>query len=141
MRASTWRARVDGCVEDEAEAPASEKLCRELVRRFQAAINGMDVPAMVALLSEEQPVSVRGSPRLRIDGGACANDAWYGLALAASMQGDAFPGLPALADVVHLVATDVAFRALHLDVDDEGGRRQRARPRGSGAEAESGEKE
>jgi RNA polymerase sigma-70 factor (ECF subfamily) len=54
-----------------------------LVRRFQAAINGMDVPAMVALLSEEQPVSVRESPRLRIDGGACANDAWYGLALAA----------------------------------------------------------
>jgi RNA polymerase sigma-70 factor (ECF subfamily) len=69
--------------QDEAEAPASEKLCRELVRRFQAAINGMDVPAMVALLSEEQPVSVRESPRLRIDGGACANDAWYGLALAA----------------------------------------------------------
>jgi RNA polymerase sigma factor (sigma-70 family) len=69
--------------EDEAEAPASEKLCRELIRRFQAAINGMDVPAMVTLLGEEQPASVRESPRLRIDAGACANDASYGLALAA----------------------------------------------------------
>jgi hypothetical protein len=72
-------------VEDkgEAEAPASEKLCRELIRRFQAAINGIDVPAMLMLLGEEQPVSVRESPRLRIHAGACANDASYGLALAA----------------------------------------------------------
>jgi RNA polymerase sigma factor (sigma-70 family) len=69
--------------EDEAEAPASEKLCRELIRRFQVAINGMDVPAMLTLLGEEQPVSVRESPRLRIHAGACANDASYGLALAA----------------------------------------------------------
>jgi RNA polymerase sigma-70 factor (ECF subfamily) len=69
--------------EDEVEAPASEKLCRELIRRFQAAINGMDVPAMITLLGEEQPVSVRESPRLRIHAGACANDASYGLALAA----------------------------------------------------------
>lgn len=69
--------------EVEAEAPASEKLCRELIRRFQAAINGLDVPAMVTLLGEEQPVSVRTSPRLRIHAGACANEASYGLALAA----------------------------------------------------------
>jgi RNA polymerase sigma-70 factor (ECF subfamily) len=69
--------------EDEAEAPASEKLCRELIRRFQAAINGMDVPAMLTLLGEEQPVSVRASPRLQIHAGACANDASYGLTLAA----------------------------------------------------------
>lgn len=69
--------------EDEAEAPASEKLCRELIRRFQAAINGLDVQAMVTLLGEEQPVSVRQSPRLQIHTGACANDASYGLALAA----------------------------------------------------------
>jgi RNA polymerase sigma factor (sigma-70 family) len=69
--------------ENEAEAPASEKLCRELIRRFQAAINGLDVPAMLMLLGEEQPVSVRESPRLRIHAGACANDASYGLALAA----------------------------------------------------------
>lgn len=69
--------------EVEAEAPASEKLCRELIRRFQAAINGLDVPAMVTLLGEEQSTSVRVSPRLRIHAGACANDASYGLALAA----------------------------------------------------------
>jgi RNA polymerase sigma-70 factor (ECF subfamily) len=69
--------------EDQGEASPDEKLCRELIRRFQAAINGMDVPAMVTLLADEQPVSVRESPQLRIRAGACANDAWYGLALAA----------------------------------------------------------
>lgn len=56
-----------------AEAPPSEKLNRELIRRFQAAINGLDVPAMVTLLGDEQPMSVR----------ACANDASYHFALAA----------------------------------------------------------
>ena len=50
-----------------------EKLCRELVRRFQAAINGRDLPAMVSLLAAEQPVSVREAP---------ANDACYAQALA-----------------------------------------------------------
>jgi RNA polymerase sigma-70 factor (ECF subfamily) len=69
--------------EDKGEASPDEKLCRELIRRFQAAINGRDVPAMVTLLAEEQPVSVRESPQLRIHTGACANDARYGLALAA----------------------------------------------------------
>ncbi len=63
------------------EAPASERLCRELIRRFQAAINGMDVPAMVTLLGEEQPVSVREYPQLQAR--ACANDPAYGIALAA----------------------------------------------------------
>ncbi len=70
-------------LENRAEAPASEKLCRELIRRFQAAINGMDLPAMVTLLGEEQPVSVRVAPQLRIDAGACANDASYRHLLAA----------------------------------------------------------
>ena len=69
--------------EAEAETPASEKLCRELLLRFQAAINGLEVPAMVTLLGEEQPMSVHQSPRLRINAGPCANDAAYGLALAA----------------------------------------------------------
>jgi RNA polymerase sigma-70 factor (ECF subfamily) len=69
--------------EDKGEASPAEKLCRELIRRFQAAINGVDVPAMVTLLAEEQPVSVRESPQLRIHTGACANDASYGLVLAA----------------------------------------------------------
>jgi len=54
---------------------ASEKLNRELVRRFQAAINGMDMPEVITLLGDMQPVSVGVS--------ACANDAVYRLALAA----------------------------------------------------------
>ncbi|CUI05048.1 sigma-70 family RNA polymerase sigma factor [Massilia sp. P8910] len=69
--------------EDQAEAPAGDKLCRELIRRFQAAINGLDMPAMVSLLGEEQPVAVRESPRLPVRAGACANDASYGMILAA----------------------------------------------------------
>lgn len=60
-----------------------EKLCRDLIRRFQAAINGQDVPAMVALLAEEQPVFVHASPQLRVNAGTCANDPSYWLALAA----------------------------------------------------------
>lgn len=63
--------------EDDAQTPASEKLCRELIRRFQAAINGRDVPAMVTLLGDEQPVSVIGSPLPQLRGGASANDACY----------------------------------------------------------------
>ena len=59
-----------------------EKLCRELVRRFQAAINGLDVPAMMLLLAAEQPVSVCASC-LRGHDGRCANDDAYGLKLAA----------------------------------------------------------
>lgn len=60
-----------------------QKLCRELVRQFQAAINGMDVPAVVTLLAPEQPMSVSTAPQGRIRAGACANDAWYACALAA----------------------------------------------------------
>lgn len=62
--------------EQQAEAPASEKLNRELIRRFQAALNGIDVPAMITLLGEEQPMSVHTSFRTE----ACANDAVYALA-------------------------------------------------------------
>ncbi|MFB9244956.1 sigma-70 family RNA polymerase sigma factor [Massilia antarctica] len=69
--------------EDQAEAPAGDKLCRELIRRFQAAINGLDMPAMVSLLGEEQPVAVRQSPRLPVRAGACANDASYGIVMTA----------------------------------------------------------
>jgi branched-subunit amino acid aminotransferase/4-amino-4-deoxychorismate lyase len=67
---------------EKGETAPDEKLCRELVRRFQAAINGIDVPAMVSLLAEEQPVSVREAPQLRLRA-ACANDAAYRLSLAA----------------------------------------------------------
>ncbi len=66
-----------------AEPPESERLCRELLRRFQAAINHMDMPAMVTLLCDEQPVQVRAAPQLRYDAGASANDAIFYLAMAA----------------------------------------------------------
>ncbi len=48
-----------------------EKLNRDLVRRFQAAINNMDAAAVVTLLTDMQPMQV------------CANDASYVMALAA----------------------------------------------------------
>lgn len=67
---------------DKAEPPLDEKLCRELVRRFQAAINGLDLPAVVTLLAPEQPVSVSAAPPLRMRGSA-ANDAAYRPACAA----------------------------------------------------------
>lgn len=63
--------------EDEAQTPAGKKLCRELIRRFQAAINARDVPAMVTLLGDEQPVSVIASPLPHLRAGASANDACY----------------------------------------------------------------
>jgi RNA polymerase sigma-70 factor (ECF subfamily) len=69
--------------EDKGEVSPDEKLCRELICRFQAAINGMDVLAMVALLGEDQAMFMRETPRLRIRVGACANDASYRLVLAA----------------------------------------------------------
>lgn len=69
--------------EDKAETPAGEKLCRELIYRFQSAIHDRDLPAMVRLLGGEQPVSVREARRLRIHARACANDASYCPVLAA----------------------------------------------------------
>jgi RNA polymerase sigma-70 factor (ECF subfamily) len=69
--------------EAQDEAPPEEKRCRELVRRFQAAINGLDMPAVVTLLAAEQPVSVQASPRLRLCARPCANEASYSLCLAA----------------------------------------------------------
>jgi RNA polymerase sigma factor (sigma-70 family) len=69
----------------EAATPAADRLCRELLLRFQAAINGRDVPAMVSLLGAEQPVSVHAAPPPppRLGERACANDACYQRALAA----------------------------------------------------------
>jgi RNA polymerase sigma-70 factor (ECF subfamily) len=68
--------------QDDAGEQQDERLCRELVRRFQAAINGADVPAVVTLLAPEQPVSVCAPPP-RSDTRACANDASYEVRLAA----------------------------------------------------------
>ena len=55
--------------------PPDEKLCRELIRRFHAALDGLDVPAMVNLLTGTQPMAVRAQ--------ACANDAAYNFLMAA----------------------------------------------------------
>lgn len=65
------------------DPPADDKLCRELIRRFHAALDGLDVPALTTLLTETQPLAVRASAPLRIRGGACANDAFYALLAAA----------------------------------------------------------
>jgi RNA polymerase sigma-70 factor (ECF subfamily) len=73
--------------EHKGEMSPDEKLCRDLIRRFQAAINGLDVPAMVMLLAAEQPVSVCDVPQLPaqlpIRVRACANDLTYECRLAA----------------------------------------------------------
>ena len=66
--------------ENRQEAALDERLCRELVRRFQAAIHGLDLPAMVTLLANEQPMSVVSAPPAEGRAGACANDACYALA-------------------------------------------------------------
>lgn len=63
--------------------PLEEKLCRQLVRSFQAAINGLDAPMVASLLASELPVSVHAAPRPCIRKGACVNDARYELADAA----------------------------------------------------------
>lgn len=74
----------------EREAAPDERLCRELVRRFHAALDGVDVPALMALLAHPQPLAVRRAPPQparqrppRACASACANDPSYRLALAA----------------------------------------------------------
>lgn len=63
-------------VQDE-QAPAA-RLHRALIRQFQAAINGRDMPSMMSLLADDQPVSVQAAPApaMRLP----ANDACYRLA-------------------------------------------------------------
>jgi len=69
--------------EDPEKKAREDRLCRELVRRFQAAINGMDVEAAVTLLLDEQAMSVRAAPAVRAVRGPCANDALYRVAAVA----------------------------------------------------------
>lgn len=83
VNARQYLARARRRLHENKVEAQDEKLSRELVRRFQIAINSMDMPAMAALLAGEQPVSVRAAPQARIGTGACANDAWYSLAQAA----------------------------------------------------------
>jgi len=66
--------------EDKEKVAHEERLCRDLVLRFQAAINGMDVPAVVTLLLDEQPMMVRDVPTMRARRGPSANDAVYRVA-------------------------------------------------------------
>ena len=64
------------------DMPPEEKLSRELIRRFQLAINTRDVPAVVTLLTDGQPLAVclqQQRPRVR-GFSACANDASYAVA-------------------------------------------------------------
>lgn len=69
--------------ERSTDVPSSERLCRELIRRFQAAINDLDIPAMLTLLGDEQPMSVIRSPQVRNRADHSANDALYALARSA----------------------------------------------------------
>ncbi|WP_167761287.1 sigma-70 family RNA polymerase sigma factor [Duganella callida] len=64
--------------DQQGETPPEAKLNHELVHRFQLAINGMDMPAMLTLLTGTQPTSVCANLRPRPR--ACANDACYTLA-------------------------------------------------------------
>ena len=61
-----------------------ERLGRELITRFQAAIHGLDMPALVNLLGAEQPMSVAPAMRLPAAGVGAgagpANDGQYRLA-------------------------------------------------------------
>lgn len=75
-RAANARQRL----RDNMDKTREEKLCRALVRRFQAAINGMDVAAVTTLLLDEQPMSVGSTPQVRAARGPCANDAVYRVA-------------------------------------------------------------
>jgi RNA polymerase sigma factor (sigma-70 family) len=69
--------------DDKNGVPDSEKRCRQLVRQFQAAINNLDMPALVSLLAEEQPVWLLAPARLPLCAGAAANQAVYRPALRA----------------------------------------------------------
>jgi RNA polymerase sigma factor (sigma-70 family) len=82
------RRRLRAAAQEGTALPAPEEtLCRDLVRRFQAAINGRDVPAMLSLLAGEQPVSVHATARRALQGVACANDAAYALLPAMGRRG------------------------------------------------------
>jgi RNA polymerase sigma factor (sigma-70 family) len=69
--------------EIQGEASPDEKLCHELIRRFQTALNGNDVPTVVTLLTDDQPLAVSMAPQKRIDVSRCANDPSYGFIWAA----------------------------------------------------------
>jgi RNA polymerase sigma-70 factor (ECF subfamily) len=71
------RRRLRHVGETAREKAPEEQLCRLLVLRFQAAINGYDVAALATLLADEEPMAVHAAPPLAQHGSACANDASY----------------------------------------------------------------
>lgn len=76
-------ARARRRLQSAPESDYRTKLSRELIRRFQAAIQGVDVPAMVSLLGEEQPMAVHEAPPTAVRNmrrGHSANDGCYLLA-------------------------------------------------------------
>ncbi|MFL6660492.1 MAG: sigma-70 family RNA polymerase sigma factor [Massilia sp.] len=77
-------ARARRRLRDHASArSAEEKRSRELIQRFHAAINGMDMVAMLSLLSDPQPMAVHLGKQASIERGICANEAAFSVALAA----------------------------------------------------------
>jgi hypothetical protein len=58
--------------------PPNQKLCRELIRRFHAALHGADIPAMTMLLGGDQPMFVSDT-QVKARSAASANDACYRL--------------------------------------------------------------
>jgi RNA polymerase sigma-70 factor (ECF subfamily) len=60
--------------------PPDEQLCRDLIRRFHAALQGADIPAMTLLLTGEQPLFVADAPSVQARSAVRTNDACYRLA-------------------------------------------------------------
>jgi RNA polymerase sigma factor (sigma-70 family) len=73
------RARKRICKEKGLRT-SNEKLCRDLIRRFQIALDGRDVPAIIALLADDQPMFVY---QPSVHTGESANDALYHVKMAA----------------------------------------------------------
>jgi len=63
-----------------AEPTPDHQLCRDLIRRFHAALQGADIPAMTLLLASEQPLFVADAPPVQARAARPANDARYRLA-------------------------------------------------------------
>jgi len=58
------------------ETPPDQKLCRDLIRRFHAALHGADIPAITLLLMGGQAMFVADA-QIEARGAASANDACY----------------------------------------------------------------
>lgn len=77
------RRRLRQAVDGDGNITPDDKLCRDLIRRFHAALDGADIPAMTLILCGEQPLFISEAPQPRAHAGASANDACYRLAVVA----------------------------------------------------------